>query len=52
MSKNNARALNFTIHTLNGSPIPEAVVRRIEGAINNAVKDSDNPRLVVNVERA
>lgn len=50
MSKH-ARALHFTVYTVNGDKIPEAVIRKIEAAVDRVVKDSENPRLVVNIDR-
>lgn len=43
-------AINFTVHTMNGGPMPESIQRKLEDAVQ-AVVDDCTTRLLIHVVR-
>lgn len=45
------KALNVQVWNLNGGPLPENVTQEVTEAIEKLVKGSENPRLMMHVEK-
>ena len=49
--KKKSSSLNIQVWNMSGGNLPEGVVQAVTEAVESVVKDSENPRLLMNVQK-